>query len=112
MQDLLTLAPGVRKRRFRAEISAGERIRIETGHKGSGVTVSWSDYKRMVSFFRAKGFFLLGNRIDEVRSGSLGEYFKYRLKKSPKYASHFAAIMVYLKDAKVVGEKPLTLRII
>jgi len=112
MQDLLTLAPGNRKRRFRAEISAGERIRIETGHKGSGVTVSWSDYKRMVSFFRGRGFFLLGNRIDDVKAGGLGEYFRDRLKKSPRYASHFAAIMVHLKDAKVVRDRPLTLRII
>jgi hypothetical protein len=112
MQELLTLAQGDRKRRFNADIAAGERIRIETGRKHNGVCVSWQEYKRMVAFFRPKGFFLLGNRIDSVREGGLGEYFRDVLKKSPKYASHFAAIMVYLRDAKVVHDRPITLRII
>jgi hypothetical protein len=112
MQELLTLAPGDKKRRFRVEIIAGERIRIETGRKNNGVSVSWQDYKRMIYFFRPKGFFLLGNQIDSVKEDGLGEYFRDVLKKSPKYASHFAAVMVYLRDAKVVHDRPITLRII
>jgi hypothetical protein len=112
MQELLTLAPGDKKRRFKAEIIAGERIRIETGRKHNGVSLSWQEYKKMVSFFRQKGFFPLGNQIDSVKEDGLGEYFRDVLKKSPRYASHFAAIMVYLRDAKVVHDRPITLRII
>jgi hypothetical protein len=112
MQELLTLAPGDKKRRFRVEIVAGDRILIETGRKHNGVSVSWQDYKKMVSFFRPKGFFLLGNRIDSLKEGGLGEYFTDVLKKSPRYASHYAAVMVYLRDAKVVHDRPITLRII
>lgn len=112
MQELLTLAPGDKKRRFKADIVAGERIRIETGRKHTGFSVSWQEYQKMVAFFRPKGFFPLGNRLDSLKEGGLGEYFLVVLKKSPRYASHFAAVMVYLKDAKVVHERPITLRII
>jgi hypothetical protein len=47
-----------------------------------------------------------------LKEGGLGEYFQDVLKKSPRYASHYAAIMVYLRDAKVVHDRPITLRII
>ncbi|MFZ2456094.1 MAG: hypothetical protein WAX07_06430 [Candidatus Altiarchaeia archaeon] len=112
MQELLTLAPGDKKRRFKADIVAGECIRIETGRKHNGASISWQEYKRMVAFFRPKGFFPLGSRIDSLKEGGMGEYFQDVLKKSPRYASHYAAVMVYLKDAKVVHDRPLTLRII
>ncbi len=112
MRDLCTLGPHGKRKGFGFDILAGEWIRVETGRKGHGIAVSWSDYKRMVSFFRGRGLFLLGNRADKVKSGSLGEYFSVHLKKSPRYASHYAAVMVYLKDAKVVKEHPLTLRIV
>jgi len=112
MQELLTLAPGDKKRRFRADIVAGERIAIETGRKHNGVSVSWQEYKKMVGFFRPKGFFPIGNQLDSLKEGGLGEYFQDVLKKSPRYASHYAAVMVYLKDAKVVHDRPITLRII
>lgn len=112
MQELLTLAPGDRKKRFRVEILAGEWIRIETGRKGNGIKMSWQDYKKMIAFFRCRGFFPLGNGVDDVRPGGLGEYFRDRLKKGSRYASHFAAVMVYIRDAKVVREHPITLRII
>ena len=112
MQELLTLAPGDKKRRFRVDIVAGERIAIETGRKHNGISVSWQEYKKMVSFFRPKGFFPLGNQVDSVKEDGLGEYFQNVLKKGPRYASHFAAVMVYLKDAKVVHDRPITLRII
>jgi hypothetical protein len=112
MRDLCTLGPHGKRKGFRFDILAGEWIRVETGRKGHGITVSWPDYKRMVSFFRGRGLFLLGNQVDKVKAGSLGEYFLVHLKKSPRYASHYAAVMVYLKDAKVVREHPLTLRIV
>jgi hypothetical protein len=112
MQELLTLAQGDKKKHFKADIVAGERILIETGRKHNGVSVSWQEYKKMISFFRPKGFFPLGSQMDSVKEGGLGEYFQEVLKKSPRYASHYAAVMVYLKDAKVVKERPLTLRII
>jgi len=112
MQELLTLAPGDKKKRFRVDIVAGEHILIETGRKHNGVSVSWQDYKKMIGFFRQKGFFPIGNQIESLKEGGLGEYFQDVLKKSPRYASHFAAVMVYLKDAKVVHDRPITLRII
>jgi hypothetical protein len=112
MEDLLTLSQGGRKRRFRADIRAGEYIKVETGRKGNGTSLAWSDYKKMIGLFRGRGFFPLGNGIDALKPGGLGEYFAVSLKKSPRYASHYAAVMVYLKDAKVVRENPLTLRIL
>lgn len=112
MQELLTLSTGERKRRFRAEIVAGERISIETGRKHNRASITWAEYKRMVAFFRPRGFFPLGSHADPPKEGSMGEYFQKVLKKSPRYASHYAAIMVYLRDAKVVHERPITLRII
>ena len=112
MQELVTLAPGERKRRFRVEIIAGERITIDTGRKHNKASISWAEYKKMVAFFRPKGFFPLGSHADPPKEGSMGEYFQKVLKKSPRYASHYAAIMVYLRDAKVVHERSIALRII
>lgn len=112
MQELLTLASGERKRRFKADIIAGEHIKVETGRKHNGVSITWLEYKKMVSFFRDKGFFPMGSQTGSVKKGSLGEYFKDVLKKSPRYACHYAAIMIYLRDAKVVNQRPIALRII
>ena len=112
MHEFLTLAAGARKRRFRADIRAGEYILVETGRRGGRMRLSWSDYKKMIAFFRNKGFFPLGNGTGGVKAGGLGEYFQSQLKKSPRYASHFAALMVHLKDAKVVSVRPIALRIL
>jgi len=44
--------------------------------------------------FSNREWFPLGNKIDEVKPGGLGEYFKNVLKTSPKFASHFASVLV------------------
>ncbi len=92
---LETLAKGNRKKSFRADI--GEKyIKIYTGTKNSSERFANDLIEDCLNYFAHKDWFILGNAIDGVKPGGLGDYFKNTLKMSPKYASHFASLMVGL----------------
>jgi len=70
-------------------------ITICTGPEGkSKVYLSNMEIEMCLKHFADKGWFLLGNSVDNITPGGLGDYFYKELKQSPKFASHFAALMV------------------
>jgi hypothetical protein len=89
----LTLGYGDRAKSFWANIDESG-ITVFTGPGGK--TACKFDNEAItacLTHFSNSEWFLLGNAIDNVKAGSLGEYFKVHLKLSPKFASHFAAIL-------------------
>lgn len=90
----ITLGKGNKGRQFWAFID--ERgITVLTGQKGKTyIHFSHTEVEKFLSHFSEKGWFLLGNAVDNVAPGGLGEYFKVKLRTSPKFASHFSALMV------------------
>lgn len=89
-----TLGYGRKARRFWAHINE-EGITVFTGAEGqTPLFLSVHNIESCLAHFRVAGWFLLGNTIDDVKPNSLGEYFRGVLKASPKFASHFAAILV------------------
>jgi hypothetical protein len=89
-----TLSIGKRAKPFWAYVSE-DGIKILTGPEGrTKLFLTNSTIESCLRHFSKAGWFLLGNQIDAVKPNSLGEYFKKILKKSPKFASHFAAIFV------------------
>jgi len=88
-----TLGYGKRARSFWAYVDE-KGITVFTGSQGkTKLFLEHSLITECLNYFKGKGWFPLGNRIDKVEPGSLGEYFKYTLKKSPKFASHFASVL-------------------
>ena len=96
---LETLAKGNRKKSFRAEIGE-DYIDIHTGAKNSSARFTKVLIEDCLDYFSDNDWFILGNAIDGVKPGGLGDYFKNTLKMSPKYASHFASLMVELGRLK------------
>jgi len=89
----LTLGYGDRAKSFWANIDESG-ITIFTGPEGkTACKLNNEVITTCLNHFSNSSWFLLGNAIDNVKAGSLGEYFKYQLKLSPKFASHFAAIL-------------------
>jgi len=94
VNSYMTLGIGEKAKPFKAKISE-EDITVLTGSEGKTcLSLSNQAIESCLRHFSKTGWFLLGNQIDAVKSNSLGEYFKKILKKSPKFASHFAAILV------------------
>lgn len=89
-----TLAKGKKSKVFWGSVEENG-IRIFTGPSGeTECFLDHSEVDRMLQYFSDKGWFLLGNNVDNVKSASMGEYFQNILHKSPKFASHYAAILV------------------
>lgn len=89
-----TLGVGRKAKQFWAFVDENG-LYILTGLEGkTQLCLTNSQIERCLSHFRSKGWFLLGNAVDNVKAGSMGEYFRETLKTSPKFASHFASIMV------------------
>ena len=57
------------------------------------VHFTFNDVGKILNRFQNKGWFVLGNQVDNVKDGGLGDFIKSNLKKSPKYASHVAAYL-------------------
>ncbi len=94
-KQMKTLSKGKRKREFSAIIGE-DYIDIFTGALNSSARFTKTLIEDCLVSFSDKDWFLLGNVIDAVKPGGLGDYFKNTLKMSPKYASHFASLMVEL----------------
>ena len=89
-----TLGVGNKATRFWAYISE-EGTTVLTGPEGkTRLHLTNQDIESCLTHFRTVGWFPLGNTIDAVKPNGLGEYFKNTLNESPKFASHFAAILV------------------
>jgi hypothetical protein len=89
-----TLGVGKKARPFWAYISE-EGIKVLTGPKGkTDLYLTNQAIESCLMHFRTAGWFPLGNQIDAVKPNGLGEYFQNIFKKGPKFASHFAAILV------------------
>ena len=70
-------------------------IKILTGEDGNSIAyLNNEEIKQCFIDFCEKDWFPLGNNVTKIERGGLGEYFKEKLKKSPKYASHYSAIWV------------------
>lgn len=89
-----TLGFGGKAKGFGAHIDE-DGIRVLTGPEGrTPLYLSNRDMESCLSHFAAVGWFPLGNQIDKVKENGLGEYFLKVLGVSPKFASHFASILV------------------
>ena len=101
----LTLGKGKKAKKFWVTVE-DEGYRIFTGKKGkTSLKLSYKDIELYIKYFRGKGWFLLGNNITNVIPGGLGEYFKDTLKRSPKFASHVAALLVNQRRLKFRHER-------
>jgi len=99
MDKLYTLAKGARAREF-GYIKDLTGLTVYTGKDLSTIFyIADSNIESMLTYFESKGWFVLGNQIDDVKPNGLGDYFKSVLKVSPKYASHIAAYLV--KESKL-----------
>lgn len=94
MEKMYTLARGGRARLFGYNENNIE-LQILTGQDfESKFYISHKEIAELLEYFKTKGWFILGNQIDNVKPNGLGDYFKTILKVSPKYASHIAAYLV------------------
>ena len=90
---MYTLAQGARARQF-GYIKELEELTVYTGKDFStAFCIFDSDIEDMLSYFCGKGWAVLGNQIDAVKFGGIGDYFKSVLKESPKFASHICAYL-------------------
>ncbi|NJD01808.1 MAG: hypothetical protein FIA99_04250 [Ruminiclostridium sp.] len=90
----MTLGYGDKAKKFRAIVDKNG-ITFFTGQDGRTQCFLLSkDIEQCISYFKDKGWFLLGNNITDIKPGGLGEYFKNVLKVGAKLASNFAAVMV------------------
>jgi hypothetical protein len=93
-QYYCTLGKGKKAKCFWARIM-DDGIHIRTGENmNSAEFLSSTQIKNCLLAFKNSEWFPLGNNITNIEVGGLGECFKNVLHKSPKYASHFAAIWV------------------
>ncbi len=88
-----TLGKGKGAKLFRADVG-DKGIAIYCGDAFSAKCwLTHAEIIDMLKHFENRDWFPLGNCIDNVKPGGLGEYFKDILKKSPKFASHYASIL-------------------
>ena len=89
-----TLGAGKKSKNFFVQIGE-DGIRVLTGQKReTDLYLTNQQIESFLNHFSTNGWFLLGNNIADLKDDSLGEYFKNTLKRSAKFASHFAAILV------------------
>jgi hypothetical protein len=89
----LELCTLTRKNLFLAECSE-EGVTVRTGKRlASPFKLSKQKIEECLHHFKDQGWFYLGNKIDDPKPNSLGEYFRKK-HGNAKYASHFAALWV------------------
>jgi hypothetical protein len=90
----VTLGMGNKAKKFWGDISE-DGIVLWTGSKGKTVfRLNAVELESCLAYFTGHEWFPLGNRVDAVERGGLGEYFQDILRQSPLFASHVAAILV------------------
>lgn len=89
-----TLGAGRKAKQFWAFIDENG-LYILTGPEGrTQFLINHKQIEKCLSHFSGIGWFPLGNAVDNLKAGGLGEYFRDIFKTSPKFASHFASMMV------------------
>lgn len=89
-----TLGKGLKAKKFWVTSDA-EAITLCSGAKGTSKTrLTFKQIDDCLQYFADRGWFVLGNGVDNIKPGGLGEYFFNHLKKGAKAASPFAALMV------------------
>lgn len=89
-----TLGYGNRAKPFWASIDENGII-VFTGPEGkTALYLKHKVVEQCLEHFRGRGWFPMGNNVTSITPGGLGEYFREKLLKSPKFASHFAAMLV------------------
>lgn len=78
---------------FRARKSRGGITFFTGRERRTKVHLSNAEIESCLAHFEKMSWFPLGNTIDALKPNGLGEYFKKVLRKSPKFASHFAAVL-------------------
>lgn len=94
MKELCTLAKGGRSRIFGYDETADKVVFFTGSNLDSTYNISSKAIEELLIFFREKGWFMLGNQVDNIKPNGLGDYFKSVLGDSPKYASHLASYLV------------------
>lgn len=90
-----TLGYGDRAKPFWAYVDESG-VTVLTGQEGkTACRFKHETIADCLTHFSKSEWFLLGNAVDNVKPGSLGEYFKEHFNISPKFASHFASILYY-----------------
>ncbi|MFH0809703.1 MAG: hypothetical protein V2A77_04455 [Pseudomonadota bacterium] len=93
MGEPIRLQTLARAKDFEAYIRP-DGIELVTGRKGTPCFIETAEAEACIGHFRQRGWFALGNNMTAVQPNGLGEYFQQSMGKSPKFASHFAALMV------------------
>lgn len=108
-----TLGSGKKSKPFWAYME-NNGIKILTGQKRkTELFLSNQNIESCLKHFSTIDWFPLGNTIDNIKPNGLGEYFKNTLKKSPKFASHYAAILVHQgRLKKRDGKRNVELKVI
>ena len=89
-----TLGRGGQAKKF--WVNSNEKgLTFYSGAEGKSITkLTYQQIEDCLRHFADRGWFILGNGIDDIKPGGLGEYFKKHLGIGSKAASHFAALMV------------------
>lgn len=94
MEQAITLAKGGRARAF-PYVKKDESVLFFTGRS---LTVRYEIKNEVLAklliHFKDAGWFFLGNAMDNIKKGGLGEYFQKVLKMPVRHASHVAAFLV------------------
>lgn len=92
---LYTLGNGGRAKAFWITKEPNQIV-FKTGGKGNSTFIfTIKDKEKIMQDFSEKGWFPLGNTVDNLTPGGLGEYVRNTLNKSAKNASHIASFLVH-----------------
>lgn len=95
MEKMYTLARGGRAREFGYEEKPAEVIFYTGKEFSSSFYFTNEDLKGILEHFKNRGWFILGNQVDNVKPNGLGAYFENAFGLSfVKLASHVGAYLV------------------
>jgi len=90
-----TLGKGKKAKQFWGFIDENG-ITVLIGKEGkSSFSLTQLQIEELLAHFQNRGWFPLGNCVDNIKPGGFGEYFQNVLKLGAKAASHFSAMLVY-----------------
>lgn len=95
MEKMYTLARGGRAKVFGYKETSTEVIVYTGAAFASEYSFKKDDIAKMLEHFKDKGWFILGNQVDNVKPNGMGSYLKNSINSGAvKYASHLGAFLV------------------
>lgn len=95
MEKMYTLARGGRARLFGYDEKSTEVIFYTGKELSSAFYFTNKDIEGILEYFKGKGWFILGNQVDNVKPNGMGAYFESAFGLSfVKLASHVGAYLV------------------